>query len=159
MYSSTSYAIKINGRLGNRFKPTRGLRQGDPLSLFLFLLYAEGFSAMLRVVMVNGILNGVRASKWGPQLSYLLFTNDSILFGEATTEDGVFFKTLLKGHEACSSQSVNYDKSTIIFSSNVTEGDNSRLANLMGMCISTKSERYLRLPNMVGKRKKSLSRC
>ena len=45
--STVSYSILINGVAYGCIKPTRGIRQGDPLSPYLFLLCAEGFSSMI----------------------------------------------------------------------------------------------------------------
>ena len=52
--SSVSYAININGEKKGFIKPSRGLRQGDPLSPFLFLICAEGFSALLNQAVRQG---------------------------------------------------------------------------------------------------------
>lgn len=66
------------------FNPTRGVRQCDPLSPFLFLICNKGHSALLRLAMSEGRLRGAKASKGGPQISDLLFTDDSIIFEETS---------------------------------------------------------------------------
>jgi hypothetical protein len=67
--SSVSYRIKVNGNIGESFVPGRGLRQGDPLSPYLFLLCAEGFSALLKHVETNGRIRGMRICHQAPSIS------------------------------------------------------------------------------------------
>ena len=58
--TSVGYRIKVNGELSEGFKPERGLRQGDPLSPYLFLICAEGFSALLQQAEQEGKTEGVK---------------------------------------------------------------------------------------------------
>lgn len=99
--SFISYSVNGNGSRGRIFKPTRGLRQGDPLSLFLFLICSEGFSTLMRLAMMGGLLKEAMVSRRGPQISHLLFVDDNILFGEVTTKGVTLLKGILKEYESC----------------------------------------------------------
>ena len=68
-------------------KPSRGLRQGDQLSLYLFLLCAEGFSSLLAKAEADTRVHGVAVCKRTPSISYLLFADDSLLFCWATQDE------------------------------------------------------------------------
>lgn len=85
--TSFSYSVCINGRLSLSFRPSRGIQQRDLLSPFLFLIYNEGLSTLLRVGLRDRLLKGVQANRNGPRVSHLLFIDDSILFGEASVEE------------------------------------------------------------------------
>ncbi|KAA3480429.1 reverse transcriptase [Gossypium australe] len=78
--TTASYTVITNGRRGNCFQPTGGLRQGDPLSPFLFLICSEGLSALMRIAKKKGQIRGAKASRRGPEISHLLFADDCILF-------------------------------------------------------------------------------
>ncbi|KAA3468466.1 reverse transcriptase [Gossypium australe] len=54
--STVSYTVIFNGSRGRTFQPSRGLRQGDPLSHFLFLICSEGLSALMRLAKQNGLV-------------------------------------------------------------------------------------------------------
>ncbi|KAA3476867.1 reverse transcriptase [Gossypium australe] len=82
--STVSYSVVFNGSASESFIPSRGLRQGDPLSPFLFLCCGEGLSSLMRLAKIENILKGVKASRRGPAISHLLFADDCILFAEAT---------------------------------------------------------------------------
>ncbi|KAA3488484.1 reverse transcriptase [Gossypium australe] len=146
--STVSYSVVFNGHIGDNFQPIRGLRQGDPLSLFLFLIYGEGLSSLMRIAIQGNILRGVKASRSGPQVSHLLFADDRILFGEATERRALSLKQMLIEYENCSGQYVNYDKSTVFFSTNTQEGDKAIVSRILGVRSSNNPERYLGLPNM-----------
>ncbi|KAA3462686.1 reverse transcriptase [Gossypium australe] len=68
--TTMSYSVVLNG-----------VRQGNPLSPFLFLFCGEGLSSLTRLAMQGKIIREVKASRSSPQVSHLLFTDDYILFG------------------------------------------------------------------------------
>lgn len=68
-----SYSILINGSPSKEFKPSRGLRQGDPFSPYLFLLCAEGFSNLLNREESLSNLSGFRINNLCPPLTHLFF--------------------------------------------------------------------------------------
>ena len=78
--STTSYSVLINGELCGFITPTRGIKQGDPLYPYLFLLCAEGLFAMLREAESARQLKGIMSSQNGVCISHLLFADDSLLF-------------------------------------------------------------------------------
>ena len=57
--TTVTYSIRINGQTRGRIVPSRGLRQGDPLSPYLFLFCAEGLSALLRRAAERQNIHGV----------------------------------------------------------------------------------------------------
>ncbi|KAL9664080.1 hypothetical protein QQ045_019477 [Rhodiola kirilowii] len=110
-YSSVTMAVLINGSPSKEFTLERGLRQGDPLSPFLFLLAAEGFSRILNRASEAGFFEGVEWMKGGERLSHLQFADDTILFCKAELGEVQRLKRILKIFEGCSGLKINYSKS------------------------------------------------
>jgi hypothetical protein len=111
-----SYRVKVNGKLTKAFKPERGLRQGDPLSPYLFILCAEAFSAMLKQAEVNGTLEGVQICPTAPRVNHLFFAEDSLIIMKATTASANCLKDILALYESQSGQMINKDKTSAFFS-------------------------------------------
>jgi hypothetical protein len=81
--TSVHYSILVNGIPTSKIIPTRGIRQGDPISPHLFLICAKVLSSSLKKADREGVLEGVPTSKRGPRLNHLLFADDSLLFCRA----------------------------------------------------------------------------
>lgn len=71
--TTVSYRVRVNGDLTDVIKPQRGLRQGDPLSLYMFLICAEAFSCLLNGAEARGDMEGVRVYHTTPSINHLLF--------------------------------------------------------------------------------------
>ena len=77
---STPFSVWINGKAYENIIPSRGLHQGDPLSPYMFLLCAEGFTSLLSKAKSKGWLHGVQFCRRAPCISNLLFADDSLIF-------------------------------------------------------------------------------
>lgn len=78
--STVSYSILLNGIPSVEFRPSRGLKQGDPLSPYLFLMCAEGFSTLLNREESLSNLSGFRINKFCPPLTHLFFCRGQFNF-------------------------------------------------------------------------------
>lgn len=74
------YTLLVNGNLTNSFKPTQGLRQGDPLSPSMFLMYATILTISLVQAESLNKIKGVKVGRNGLSFTQLLFVDDSLLF-------------------------------------------------------------------------------
>ena len=83
------FSVLINGSPSGFFRNSRGLRQGDPLSPYLFVIAMEVFSSMLRRAISGGYLSGWRVSGRrgeGLQISHLLFADNTLVFCEESLD-------------------------------------------------------------------------
>ena len=116
--STVSCSVLINGEPKGKFIPSRGLRQGDPILPYLFLLCVEGLSAMLKKEVRDGKIKGVAVSRGAPSISHLLFADDSIIFCRASVLECDRVMKVLEDYERVSGQKLNKDKTSIYFSKN-----------------------------------------
>ena len=78
--STVTYNILINGAPIENIKPTRGIRQGDLLSIYLFILCANILSCMLLDIENKGSIQGINLHRGEMPISHLFFANDILLF-------------------------------------------------------------------------------
>jgi hypothetical protein len=133
--------------------PTRGLRQGDPLSPYLFLLGAAGFSALLQKKLSLGLLPGIAICAQAPSINHLLFADDSLLFAQASVAACEQIQSVIAIYGRASGQLVNFHKSSVAFSKNVSSVTQGLVADRLGVGVVDSHEKYLGLPTFVGREK------
>ena len=147
--TSVSYNVRFNGMETEVFTPTRGLRQGDPLSPYLFLLVAEGLYNMLHGAESRGELEGVRVCRGAPVISHLFFADDSLILMHADRRNATNLKNVLDTYYAASGQKLSHDKSSIFFSMNTMVEVKEEVCQILNVMTESLNDKYLGLPALV----------
>ncbi|GLT55618.1 hypothetical protein SLA2020_287230 [Shorea laevis] len=143
---TTSTSICVNGSLSNEFLPSRGIRQGDPISPYIFILCMEYLSLLIEKECQQGSWTPIKASRRGPLFSHILFADDILLFSKATNLSTNAIKNTLELFCSTSSLSINLQKSKILFSPNVNHLVQDRICSTLGIQVTSYIGKYLGIP-------------
>ena len=113
--SSVQYQVLLNGQPRGLIIPQRGLRQGDSLSPYLFILCTEALIANIKKVERDKQLTEIKVARACPSISHLLFADDSLFFCKAQKEECHTILRILKEYKKASGQLINFDKSSTQF--------------------------------------------
>lgn len=122
-----TYSTLINGVHKGWIQLQRGLRQGDPLSPYLFFLCAEVLSHMMRRAEAMSDIKGIKISNRSPPITHLLFTDDSLFFCQANEKSCRAVSNILLQYERASGQMVNKNKSAITFGKRLSDEDKTQM--------------------------------
>ncbi|XP_017250538.1 uncharacterized protein LOC108221151 [Daucus carota subsp. sativus] len=136
--------------------PTRGLRQGDPLSSYLFIICAEGLSALVKKYESQKYIHGIKICRRAPTITHMFFADDSNLFCKADSSEAMKLLNLLGTYEKASGQQVNKAKSSIFYSSNVLSSNRELICHTLQMTEANDNSTYLGLPNIIRRNKSGL---
>ncbi|XP_024155881.1 uncharacterized protein LOC112163846 [Rosa chinensis] len=146
--STVQYSFLINGIPSGFVTPHRKLRQGDPISPYLFLLCAEGLSTLISHFVANGQWQELRVCDGAPIISHLLFADDSMLYSNASSQDCILIRNILNVYERASGQKINLQKSSVVFSRSVPSLIRQSLADNLDVQVVDKHEKYLGIPTL-----------
>jgi hypothetical protein len=139
--TSVSYRIKVNSEYTARIFPQRGLRQGDLLSPYLFIICGEGLSSMLQKADLEGKIEGIRVCREVPRINHLFFADDSLVLMHACRHDAQELRRILRVYEKVSGQMINTDKSSVLFSPNTKGGEREGVRQDLDIMLEAKNER------------------
>ncbi|KAG7599472.1 Reverse transcriptase domain [Arabidopsis suecica] len=153
---TVSFSVLINGSPYGRFEPTRGLRQGDPLSPSLFILCADVLSSLMSQAVREGSIQAIRVSNRGPAVSHLLFADDSLFFLKADHKNSSNLLRIFKEYGEASGQIINFDKSSITFGSRVYQHTRESIMRILQIPNIGGGGKYLGLPEQFAGKKKEM---
>ena len=151
--TTPSFSILVNGKPYGMVHLSRGIRQDGPLSPYLFLLCAEGFIALLAKAELKGRIRGVSICRGAPRVTNLLLADDSLMFCQATQNEGEAIMEIIQNYANASGQSINLEKSSIYFSTNTTGVQRQQMLQILGVREVMKFDSYLGLPTLIGRAK------
>jgi len=110
---SATVSVLVNGSPTDEFIPSRGLRQGDPLAPFLFLVVAEGLAGLVRQAVKAQLLSELKIGRKEVELSLLQFADDTLFLCEDSYVNVVTLKAILRGFELALGLKINFNKSKL----------------------------------------------
>ncbi|XP_028784473.1 uncharacterized protein LOC114740485 [Neltuma alba] len=151
--SSVSLDLMVGGRKIADLNMERGIRQGDPLSPYLFIIAADVLSKMVQWHVDNNRLRGIKLANQCPVLSHCFFADDAIFFINARKQNCRVLKKIFDAYCNASGQAINIDKSCVFFSKNADETQKKDVYDELGIKASTDPGKYLGLPLLWGRSK------
>ncbi|GJS14637.1 RNA-directed DNA polymerase, eukaryota, reverse transcriptase zinc-binding domain protein [Tanacetum coccineum] len=143
--TTAAFTLNVNGDRIGYFKGSRGFRQGDPISLYLFTLIMEIFSLTLQREIDNELNFQYHFGCKSIKLSHVCFADDLLVMchGDATSV-GVI-KKALDAFSACSRLLPNYSKSIVFFGS-MNEEDRTAISSIIPFITGKLPVIYLGVP-------------
>ena len=144
--STVCYAFIINDATRGHVKPGRGIRQGDPLSPYLFILCSKLLSSLCILGQSNGKFKGIKLATGSPCINHLLFADDTMFFCKANASNAQVLNKILSTYATVSGQLINTQKSAISFSRKTSQARKDQIKQTLGIENDGGFGKYLGLP-------------
>lgn len=151
MHNKVSYSFLINGAAQGHVIPQRGIRQGDPLSPYIFIICREVLSGLCKRAQERGSLPGIKIARGSPRINHLVFADDTMFFSKTNPHCCETLKDILKRYETAYGQMINLHKSSITFSSKTPQEIKDRVTRTLGIEKEGGKGKYLSLPESFGR--------
>lgn len=153
---TVTYSYLVNESVTGVVTPHRGIRQGDPLSPYIFILCSEVLSGLCRNAQENNTLQGIRVATNSPRVNHLLFADDTLFFCRTNTKSLSTLKKILQLYEEASGQKINAQKSGITFSNLTPQALKEKIKEELGIEKEGGAGKYLGIPEHFGRKKSDM---
>ncbi|XP_028121753.1 uncharacterized protein LOC114318966 [Camellia sinensis] len=143
--SSCNMSVIVNGKARDSFLASRGLRQGDPLSPFLFILVTDVLGRIIDLAKDKGVIEGFVVGRDRIEVTHLQFADDTIFFSSKEENKVGCLLQVLRIFEIVSGLKVNLSKSSVV-GINLNDSYVRRVADMLGCSIESFPIKYLGLP-------------
>lgn len=150
---SVSFSVLINGYPSSTFKPNRGIRQGDPLSPYLFIICVEVLSGLITKYHNQGKIQGISIARNAPAISHLFFANDNMIFCRENKSEAKHLNEIFDEYQRVLGQKINLNKSEMVFIPNIIQSVKKEFQDFMPIQITDSITKYLGLPTQVRRSK------
>lgn len=144
--TTVSTSILWNGEALDEFSPGRGLKQGDPLSPYLFVLCMDRLSILINQKAEEGKWKGIKAFRNTNPLTHLFFADVLILFGQDNISNCNVMMGVINEFCCMSGQFISLAKSKLFVSLNVSRNKAKRLSGASGILLTNDLGKYLGIP-------------
>ena len=144
--STISTSILFNGKALELIYPSRGIRRGDPLSPYLFILCMEYLGQLIMEKCNAKLWQPVKAFGSGPAFSHLFFADDLVLFARADGTNCSIIRDVLDEFCSISGQTISEAKSRVYFLPNVDRDTRESLSDILGFTSTPSLGKYLGIP-------------
>ncbi|GJW11402.1 putative RNA-directed DNA polymerase, eukaryota, reverse transcriptase zinc-binding domain protein [Tanacetum coccineum] len=128
---NSAYAsVLVNGSPTKEFKIERGLRQGDPLSPFLFIIAIEALHVTLQEAKSKNVFEGIKVGSNKVDISHLQYADDALIMGKWSLENATNLCPILRCFHLASGLKVNFSKSRL-FGIGVTTSESHHMASIL----------------------------
>ncbi|XP_043717788.1 uncharacterized protein LOC122665701 [Telopea speciosissima] len=151
-----SYNLLVNGYVKGAISPSRGIKQGDPISPVIFILCSQALTIVIRQAELVGTIRGVRVRHRGEPVTHLLFTDGCLLFGRVDLQEINALSDCLDLYYNATGQAINFHKSNLTFSPNTHDRIKRWFSRILKVRHGDGLSKYLSLPNQFGVSKKEV---
>ncbi|XP_061373781.1 uncharacterized protein LOC133316100 [Gastrolobium bilobum] len=144
--SSPSMNILWNGTQTDYFSPSRGIRQGDPFSPYLFVLCIERLGHLINSAVERKEWHPVKMGRNGAPISHLFFADDLLIFSEASEDQANLIGNILDQYCCASGQKISNSKTRCFFSKNVNHNRRRELSQSLNFAVTADLGKYLGIP-------------
>lgn len=143
---SLTYTLILNGSKMDFFKLTRGIRQGDPFSHYIFILAMEYLSLHIQDATFLGNWKPFNLKGYDLRVSHLLFVDDVFLFARADDTSILTLKNTIENFDKINGMEINLDKFKLWLSPNLEQDRKANISNRLQIRTANHLDNYLGYP-------------